>query len=191
MASSMDNKPETKLNPVGLIAKKVAKGFAYALLVLLLIYAAFKVWEYQAESDHQQTTKILNQQKYEAFLDLSKYQAAYSPLIVGGSSLAFAKLGIGESIFSNLLGVDYPVFIGSLEESAPIVYVGPQILGSGCNKSDCTVSKAAFLIDPAKGRMYAGMVTNGKSKYYGLADGEPVPVALGKWSSAEALERTK
>jgi len=182
MTSSMDIKPQMIVNQVALLAKKIAKLLMYALAALVLLYLIFKGWEYKAESDQQQAAETLKIQQSEKFANLSKHSATYSPLVVGSSSLNFVKRGANESLFQYLLGDSHSKFIAALDEVFPLVYVGPQIFGSGCHKLGCIVSKAAFVIDPAKGRIYAGIIEDGKITYFGLAEGEAAPSAFEKWA---------
>lgn len=182
MTSSMDIKPQMIVNQVALLAKKIAKLLMYALAALVLLYLAFKGWEYKEESDQQQAAKTLKIQQSENFANLTKHLATYSPLVVGSSSLNFVKRGANEPLFQYLLGGSYPKFIAALDEAYPLVYVGSQIFGSGCQKLACAVSQAAYVIDPAKGRIYAGIVEAGKPTYFGLAEGEAVPPAFKGWA---------
>lgn len=179
----MDSKPQTIVGRVVLLAKKIAKGLLYALAALVVIYFIFKVWEYTVESGQQQATRVLQGEQSEKFTNLSKQIATYSPLVVGSSSLQFAKRAINEPLFQYLLGSSYQNFITALETSAPLVYVGPFIFGSGCQKLGCAVSQAAYLIDPSKGRVYAATIENGKTRYFGFTEGEAIPPAFETWAT--------
>jgi hypothetical protein len=179
----MDSKPQMIVSRVVFLAKKIAKGLLYALAALVVVYFIFKVWEYTAESSQQQATKVLQGEQSEQFIKLSKQIAPYTPLVVGSSSLQFVKRAGNEPLFQYLLGTSYQNFITALEDSAPIVYVGPFIFASGCQKLGCTVSQAAYLIDPSKGRVYAATIENGKTRYFGFAEGEPIPPAFESWAA--------
>jgi hypothetical protein len=184
MTRSMDIKPQMILNQVGLLAKKIAKILIYGFIALVLIYLVFKAWEYKAESDQQDAVKKTQTQQSEKFANVSQYVATYSPLVVGSSSLTFVQRSGNELLFKHLLGTSYQNFISALENSASLVYVGSQILGSGCPKLGCAASQAAFVIDPSKGRIYAALIESGKTSYYGLTEGQAVPPAFEKWVSA-------
>ena len=191
MTRSMDIKPQMILNQVGLLAKKIAKVLIYAFIALVLLYVAFKAWEYKTESDQQQAVKQSQTQQSEKFAIVSQYVATYSPLVVGSSSLTFVQRSGNEPLFKYLLGASYQNFISSLENSASLVYVGSQILGSGCLKLDCAASQAAFVIDPSKGRIYAALIESGKTSYFGLTEGQAVPPAFEKWASTPTVEGAK
>jgi len=191
MTRSMDIKPQMIVNQVGLIAKKIAKVLIYAFIALVLLYIAFKAWEYQAESEQKQADKVSQTQHSEQFANGSQYVATYSPLLVGSSSLNFAQRPNNEPLFKYLLGASYPNFITALEDSASLVYVGPQILGTGCQKLGCAVAQAALVIDPSKGRIYAALIEGGKVSYFGLAEGQAVPPAFEKWASTQIVELAK
>ena len=191
MTRSMDIKPQMILNQVGLLAKKIAKVLIYAFIALVLLYVAFKAWEYKTESDQQQAVKQSQTQQSEKFANGSLYVATYSPLLVGSSSLTFVQRPNNEPLFKYLLGASYANFITALEDSASLVYVGPQILGTGCQKLGCAASQAALLIDPTKGRIYAALMEGGKPSYFGLSEGQVVPPAFEKWASAQVVEGAK
>ena len=191
MTRSMDIKPQMIVNQIGLLAKKIAKVLIYAFIALVLLYIAFKAWEYQAESDQQQAVKVSQTQQSENFSNGSQYVATYSPLLVGSSSLSFVQRPNNEPLFKYLFGASYPNFITALEDSASLVYVGPQILGTGCQKLGCTVSQAALVIDPSKGRIYAALIEGVKVSYFGLAEGQAVPPAFEKWASTQIVELAK
>jgi len=187
----MDSKPQTILSRVVLLAKKIAKGVLYALAALVLVYFIFKVWEYTAESGQQQATKVLQGEQREQFTNLSKQIATYSPLVVGSPSLQFVKRPINEPLFQYLLGSSYQTFINALEDSAPIVYVGPSIFGSGCQKLGCALSQAAYIIDPSKGRVYAATIENGKTRYFGFTEGEAILPAFETWAAKQIARDSK
>ncbi len=191
MTRSMDSKPQTIVTRVMSLAKKIAKGLLYALATLVVIYFVFKVWEYTAESSQQQATKVVQGEQSEQFTNLSKQIATYSPLVVGGSSLQFVKRAINEPLFQYLLGSSYQTFITALEDSAPIVYVGPSIFGSGCQKLGCALSQAAYIIDPSKGRVYAAMIENGKTRYFGFTEGEAILPAFETWAAKQIARDSK
>ena len=181
----MDSKPKTIVSRVVSLAKKIAKGLLYALVALVLVYLAFKAWEYTVESGQQQATKVVQGEQSEKFTNLSKQIAAYSPLVVGSSSLQFVKRAVNEPLFQHLLGNNYQTFITALEDSVALVYVGPSIFGAGCQKSGCTLSRAAYLIDPSKGRVYAATIENGKTRYFGFTEGEAIPPAFESWATKQ------
>ena len=191
MTRSMDIKPQMIVNRVGLLAKKIAKILIYGFIALVLLYLTFKAWEYKAESDQQESVKKSQTQQSEKFANVSQYVATYSPLVVGSSSLTFVERSGNEPLFKYLLGANYQNFISALENSTPLVYVGQQILGSGCPKLGCAASQAAFVIDPSKGRIYAALIENGKTSYFGLTEGQAVPPAFEKWATTPAVEGAK
>jgi hypothetical protein len=187
----MDSKPQTIVSRVVFLAKKIAKGLLYALAALVVVYFIFKVWEYTAESSQQQATKVVQGEQSEQFKNLSKQIAPYSPLVVGSSSLQFVKRTVNEPLFQYLLGSSYQTFITALEDSASIVYVGPFIFGSGCQKLGCTLSQAAYLIDPSKGRVYAATIENGKTRYFGFTEGEAILPAFEAWAAKQIAGDSK
>jgi len=191
MTRSMDSKPQTIVSRVTILAKKIAKGLLYAFAALIVVYFIFKVWEYTAESGQQQATKVLQGEQSEQFKNLSKQIATYSPLVVGSSSLQFVKRPVNEPLFQYLLGGSYQLFMTALEDSEPLVYVGPFILGSGCQKLGCALSRAAYLIDPSKGRVYAAMIENGKTRYFGFTEGEAIPPAFESWATKQIAGDSK
>ncbi len=191
MTRSMDSKPQTIVSRVVSLAKKIAKGLLYALATLVVIYFIFKVWELTAESGQQQATKVVQGEQSEKFTNLSKQIAPYSPLVVGSSSLQFVKRAVNEPLFQYLLGSSYQTFITALEDSTPLVYVGPSIFGAGCQKLGCTLSQAAYLIDPSKGRVYAAMIENGKTRYFGFTEGEAILPAFETWAAKQIARDSK
>lgn len=191
MTRSMDSKPQTIQSRVVFLAKKIAKGLLYALAALVLVYFAFKVWEYTAESGQKETAKVLRGEQSESITSLSRQIASYSPLVVGGSSYHFAKRALNEPLFQYLLGSSYQNFIAALEDSLPLVYVGPAIFGSGCQKSGCALSQAAYLIDPSKGRVYAALKENGKTQYFGFTEGEAILPVFEGWAAKQIAGDSK
>jgi len=187
----MDSKSQTILSRVVFLAKKVAKLLLYALATLVLIYFIFKVWEYTAESGQQEATKVLRGEQSEQFSNLSKQIATYSPLAVGSPSLQFVQRSVNEPLFQYLLGSSYQAFITALEDSVALVYVGPAIFGAGCQKLGCALSQAAYLIDPSKGRVYAATIENGKTRYFGLMEGEAIPAAFEGWAAKQIAGDSK
>jgi hypothetical protein len=174
-----------------LLAKKIAKVLLYALVALITAYAIFKVWEYTAEIEQQQATRVLQSEQSEKFTNLGRQIATYSPLAVGGSSLQFVKREVNEPQFQHLLGSSYQTFITALEDSVALVYVGPSIFGSGCQKLGCTLSRAAYLIDPSKGRVYAATIENGKTRYFGFTEGEAILPAFESWATKQIAGDSK
>ena len=191
MTRSMDIKPQMIVNQVGLLAKKIAKILIYGFIALVLLYLIFKAWEYKAESDQQDAVKKTQTQQSEKFAIVSQYVATYSPLVVGSSSLTFVQRSGNEPLFKYLIGASYQNFISALENSASLIYMGSQILGSGCSKLGCAASQAAFVIDPSKGRIYAALIEGGKTSYFGLTEGQAVPPAFEKWASTPVVEGAK
>jgi len=173
------------------LAKFVIKSIAFLLALLILSYVGFKFWEYQVVEEKQaQKTAYQKQQKnkYEGF---TRDEAAYAPLMVGTSSLEYVQRGNRDFIFSYLLGADYKIFQEAMEDSAQIVYVGKQILGSGCKKRACGDFESAFVIDPDNGQYYAAINQNGKAVYYGISDGQQIPLAFTKWHGSQTAEVAK
>jgi len=191
MTRSMDSKPQTIVSRVVFLAKKIAKALLYALAALVVVYFIFKVWEYTAESSQQQATKVVQGEQSEQFTNLSKQIVAYSPLVVGSSSIQFVKRAVNEPLFQQLLGNNYQTFITAMEDSVALVYVGPSIFGAGCQKLGCTLSRAAYLIDPSKGRVYAAMIENGKTRYFGFTEGEAIPPAFESWATKQIAGDSK
>jgi hypothetical protein len=188
---SMDSKPQTIVGRVVSLAKIIAKGLLYSLVALVLLYLAFKAWEYTAESGQQQATKVVQGEQSEQFTNLSKQIVAYSPLVVGSPSIQFVKRAVNEPLFQQLLGSNYQAFITAMEDSVALVYVGPSIFGAGCQKLGCTLSRAAYLIDPSKGRVYAAMIENGKTRYFGFTEGEAIPPAFESWATKQIAGDSK
>ncbi|MBU3555008.1 hypothetical protein [Polynucleobacter sp. UB-Piko-W3] len=163
------------------LAKIILKGIAILLALLILLYAGFKFWEYQTiEGKRAEKTAFLNQQKTK-FEDFIRDEVSYAPLMVGTSSLEYVQRGNRDFIFSYLLAADYKAFQNAMEDSVPMIYVGKQILGSGCKKQACSEAEAAFVIDPDSGKYYAALSQDGKTVYYGVEDGKSTPAAFEKW----------
>jgi hypothetical protein len=169
--------------------------------LLILLYAAFKVWDHidAAEQKAKVTnvakakdTSLTSEQKQKQKYDVLGRDLTMSlPLFVGTSSLDFVKGGNKEFIFSYLLGEDYPAFQEALGDSQNIVFAGHQIFGSGCKKQACSELKAAFLVDPNTSEFLAVILDNGKPIYYGLSEGMPVPGAFEKWMGAQTVGKAK
>ena len=173
------------------LAKFILKGIAILLALLVLLYAGFKVWEYQTiESDRAEKVAIQNRQKIK-FEDLARDEVSYVPLMVGIPSLEYVQGGNRDFIFSYLLAADYKVFQDAMEDSAQIIYVGKQILGSGCKKQGCSEAESAFMIDPDSGQYFAAINQAGKVSYYGLEEGKPIPPAFAKWHGSQTTEAEK
>lgn len=172
-------------------AKFVLKGIVLFIVLLILLYAGFKAWEYQTiESKRAERIAQQNRLKNQ-FEDLIRDQASYIPLMVGSSSLDYVQKGNGEFIFTYLLGSNYKLYQELMEDSGQIVYVGKQILGSGCKKQGCAEGEAAFVVDPESNRYYAAISQDGKVEYYGLEDGSLAPVAFQKWHGSQITEGAK
>jgi hypothetical protein len=112
---------------------------------------------------------------------LKKNLATYAPLLVGSPSSVLTTRANGKFILAYMLGADIESFQDAFEESQPIVYVGSQILGTGCKKSDCGEFSAAFVIEPATSRLYLALRKGGELTFYGLEDSQSVPLAFEKW----------
>ena len=153
----------------------------YILIVLVLAYISFKVWEFKGEYEKEQAEKILSKEQEIQFEDLRKNLATYAPLLVGSPSSVLAKRENGKFLLNYMLGTDMGAFQAAFEESTPILYVGSQILGAGCKKQDCAESDAAFVIDPATSKLYLALRKGGELTYYGLEDSKTIPVAFEKW----------
>ena len=78
-----------------------------------------------------------------------------------------------------------------MEDSVPMIYVGKQILGSGCKKQACSEAEAAFVIDPDSGKYYAAINQDGKVIYYGTEEGKPIPSGFEKWRGSQGLGGAK
>jgi hypothetical protein len=173
------------------LAKFVLKGIALLLTLLILLYAAFKLWEFQTiESKRAENVALQNRLKNQ-FEDLTRDQASYIPLMVGTSSLDYVQRGNGEIIFSYLLGSNYKLYQELMQDSGQIIYVGKQILGSGCKKQGCSDGEAAFVIDPESSKYYAAINQDGKVEYYGIEDGAPAPAAFQQWHGSQVSEGAK
>jgi hypothetical protein len=173
------------------LAKLILKCIAIFLVALVMLYAAFKAWEYRSiESKRSEQSAFQHQQKIR-YDDLTKDQASYAPLMVGAPSLDYVQDGSRSFIFSYLLSTDYSVFKEAMEDSAQMVYVGKQILGSGCKKQACNELESAFVIDPEMNQYFAAISQNGKIFYYGLEEGKSIPPAFVKWHPNEHAEDVK
>jgi hypothetical protein len=173
------------------LAKFVLSGITILLVLLILLYAIFKIWEYRSiESKRSEQSAFQYQQKLK-FEDLTKDQISYIPLMVGTPSLDYVLSENRNFIFTYLLSADYTVFKEAMEESTQMVYVGKQVLGSGCKKQACSELEAAFVVDPEMGQYFAAIRQNGAVIYYGLEDGKPVPPAFTKWRPNEGVVGAK
>jgi len=167
------------------LAKLVLKGVAILLLLLILLYAGFKIWEYQ-DLESKQAEKIALRHRLKVqYEDLARDQAAYAPLVVGSSSLDYIQRGNGEPIFTYLLGADFKLYQNLMEDSVPIIYVGKQILGSGCKKQGCGEGEAAFVIDLDSSKYFAAINQGGKVVFFGIEEGAPIPAAFQKWHGSQ------
>lgn len=173
------------------LAKFILKAIAALLLLLVLLYAAFKAWEYHTLEGKQAEQTALQYQQKIKYGDLTKDQASYIPLMIGTSSLEYVQDRDRNFIFSYLLSADYNVFKEAMEDSAQMVYVGKQILGSGCKRQACKELEAAFVIDPETSQYFAAINQNGKVVYYGVEEGKSIPPAFTKWHPNEGLEGAK
>jgi hypothetical protein len=173
--------------PISIAAKirklvmNVIKWILYALIILVLAYASFKVWEYKGEYEKEKTAKILAKEQEIQFDDLRKNLATYAPLLVGSPSSVLTMRANGKFILAYMLGAEIEAFQNAFEESGPIIYVGSQLLGTGCKKSDCEESSAAFVIEPANGKVYLALRKSGELNFYGLEDSKTIPLAFEKW----------
>jgi hypothetical protein len=179
------------------LLKNVFVVIACLLVLLILLYAAFKVWDHidAAEQKAKVTnlakakdTSLTSEQKQKQKYDVLGRDLTMSlPLFVGTSSLDFVKGGNKEFIFSYLLGEDYQAFLEALGDSQNILFSGSQIFGSGCKKQACSELKAAFLVDPNTSEFLAVILDNGKPIYYGLTEGMTVPGAFEKWMGIQIV----
>jgi hypothetical protein len=197
----MDKKIPTMIPKLHSLLKKVGVAMACLLIALILLYAAFKVWDHIDASEKKANVTILAKAKDTSLTSEQKQKQKYDvlgrdltmslPLFVGTSSLDFVKGGNKEFIFSYLLGEDYPAFQEALGDSQSIVFAGHHIFGSGCKKQACSELKAAFLVNPNTSEFLAVILDNGKPIYYGLSEGMSVPGAFEKWMGAQAVGRAK
>jgi hypothetical protein len=172
-------------------AKFILKGIVLFIVLLVLLYAGFKGWEFQSiESKRAEHVAQQNRLKNQ-FEDLARDQVSYIPLMVGGSSLDYVQKGNGEFIFSFLLGSNYKLYQELMEDSGQIIYVGKQIFGSGCKKQGCADGEAAFVVDPGSGKYYAAISRDSKVEYYGIEDGSQIPAAFQKWHGNLSVEGVK
>lgn len=184
----MDKKTPQLISKATGLARKLVKAFLFLCLFLVLLYAAFKFWEYKSIADKKaELASVRSEQKHQ-YEALSSDVAMYAPLFIGTSSLDFVKRGKIEFIFKYLLGEDLPVFLEAMEQSSPLVFSGNLIFGSGCKKQTCGDLRAAYLLDTDRNEFIAAILENGKPIYYGLADGKPAPAAFEKWASIQAIE---
>jgi len=173
--------------PISIAAKirklvmNVIKWILYALIILVLAYASFKAWEYKGEYEKEKTSKILAKEQQIEFDDLRKNLATYAPLLVGSPSSVLTTRANGKFILAYMLGAEVEAFQNAFEESAPIIYVGNQILGAGCKKSNCDELNAAFVIEPANGKFFIALRKGGELTFYGLEDSKTIPLAFEKW----------
>ena len=98
------------ISKVNGLLKKVFRAIVFILILLILLYAGLKLWEYKVDVD--KNTKVANfkreqKQKYEV---LSRDLTMSLPLFIGSPSLDFVKGGNKGFIFSYLLGEDYSAF---------------------------------------------------------------------------------
>lgn len=173
------------------LAKLILKGIAIFLVLLILLYAAFKAWEYQAIEKKQAEKSAFQRQQKTKYEDFTKDQALSIPLMVGTSSLEYVQQGGRNFIFSYLLSADYKTFQEAMEDSAQMIYIGPQILGSGCKKQACNELEGAFVVDVESNQYFAAISQNGKIIYYGIEEGKPIPPAFMKWRPNEVVEGVK
>jgi hypothetical protein len=173
------------------LAKFLLKSIAFLLALLILSYAGFKFWEYQAIQGKQAEKAAFQNRQKNKFEGFTRDEVSYAPLMVGTSSLNYVQQGNRDFIFSYLLAVNYKAFQEAMEDSAPITYVGKQILGAGCKKQACSEAESAFVIDPDSGQFFAAMTQNGKVTYYGVEEGKPIPLAFAKWHGSQAAEANK
>jgi len=176
--------PKQPLSTAAKIRKlviNITKWIFYALIILVLAYVSFKVWEYKGEYEKEKTAKILAKEQEIQFVDLRKNLATYAPLLVGSPSSVLTTRANGKFILAYMLGADIEAFQDAFEESLPILYEGGQILGAGCKKSDCAEFNAAFVIEPATSRLYLALRKAGEITFYGLEDSKTIPLAFEKW----------
>lgn len=172
-------------------AKLILRGIALLIVLLILIYAGFKIWAYYAlESNRTQHAALQRHQKTK-YDDLTKDQSSYAPLMMGTPSYNYVMDGNRNFIFTYLLSADYKVFQEAMEDSVQMVYVGKQILGSGCKKQACNELGAAFVIDPETSQYFAAISQNGKIVYYGVEHGKLIPPAFMKWQPNVVIEEGK
>lgn len=173
------------------LAKLILRGIAMLLVLLVLIYIGFKVWAYYSLEGNRAQQSALQRQQKTRYDDLAKDQSSYVPLMIGAPSYEYAMDGNRNFIFTYLLSADYKVFQEAMEDSAQMVYVGKQILGSGCKKQACNELEAAFVVDPEANQYFAAISQNGKVVYYGVEDGKSIPSAFMKWRPNIVVEGGK
>ena len=173
------------------LAKLILQGIALLLALLVLIYIGFKVWAYYSLEGNRAQQSALKLQQKTRYDDITKDQSSYVPLMIGTSSYEYVLDRNRNFIFTYLLSADYKVFQEAMEDSAQMVYVGKQILGSGCKKQACNELEAAFVIDPETSQYFAAISQNGKVVYYGVEDGKSIPSAFMKWHPNIVVEGSK
>ena len=179
------------LAKVKAFAKLALRAIIALLVLLILLYAAFKAWEYRTIENKQSEKSAMQREQKIKYEDFTKDQALYVPLMVGTSSLDYVQHGSRNFIFTYLLSVDYKAFLEAMEDSAQMIYVGSQILGSGCKKQACNELEAAFVVDIESNQYFAAISQKGKIAYYGIEEGKPIPQAFMKWHLHEAVEGMK
>ena len=105
--------PKEPLSAAAKIRKlviNVTKWIFYALIILVLAYVSFKVWEYKGEYEKEKTSKILAKEQEIQFLDLRKNLATYAPLLVGSPSSVLTTRANGKFILAYMLGADIEAF---------------------------------------------------------------------------------
>jgi len=177
----MPKQPMSIAVKISKLVMNVTKWILYGLIILVLAYVSFKVWEYKGEYEKEKTAKIIAKEQEIEFNDLRKNLATYAPLLVGSPSSILTTRANGKFILAYMLGADIEAFQNAFEESAPIIYVGSQILGTGCKKSECDESSAAFVIEPTNGKFYLALRKGGELIFYGLEDSKTIPLAFEKW----------
>ncbi|MBU3598355.1 hypothetical protein ICN22_08290 [Polynucleobacter sp. AP-Basta-1000A-D1] len=181
IAWTMPKQPISTAAKIRKLVMNFTKWLLYVLLILVLAYASFKVWEYKGEYEKEKEAKILAKEQEIEFNDLRKNLATYAPLLVGSPSSILTTRANGKFILAYMLGAEVEAFQNAFEESIPIIYVGSQLLGAGCKKSDCEESSAAFVIEPANGKVYLALRKGGELTFYGLEDSKTIPLAFEKW----------
>jgi hypothetical protein len=173
------------------LAKFLLKGIALLLALLILLYAGFKLWEYQTIESKRAENVAQQKRLKNQFEDLARDQASYIPLMVGTSSLDYVQRGNGEFIFSYLLGSNYKLYQELMEDSGQIIYVGKQILGSGCKKQGCGDGEAAFVIDPESSKYYAAISHERQGRVLRHRRWCASPSSVSKWHGSQVSEGAK
>lgn len=184
----MDKKPPQFISKATSLARKLLKAFLFLCLFLVLLYAAFKFWEYKSIADKKSELASVRSEQKHQYEVISDDVAMSAPLFIGTSSVDFVRRGKREFIFKYLLGEDFQVFLEAMEQSSPLVFSGNLIFGSGCKKQNCGELRAAYLLDTDRNEFIAAILENGKPIYYGLAEGKSVPAPFEKWASIQAVE---